>query len=58
MDLCLWAKNHGVPAAEAAAATGLLPEQASRVYQLIDAKRSATGYLHRAPLLVEAVQEV
>jgi NAD+ synthase len=53
MDLCLYARNHGLPAAEVAAAAGLTAEQAEQVYRLIDAKRSATRYLHMPPILVE-----
>jgi NAD+ synthase len=58
MDLCLWAKNHGVPAEGAAPALGLSPAQVERVYGDIDAKRRATRYTHAAPLLVHAVEEV
>jgi NAD+ synthase len=52
MDLCLWAADHGTPAAEVAAALGLTAEQVERVYRDIAAKRRATRYLHQAPLLV------
>jgi len=52
-DLCLFGRNHGVPPADVAAATGLSPEQAERVYALIDSKRVATRYQHLAPVLVE-----
>ena len=55
MDLCLWGKNHGVPAAEVAEALGLAEEIAAAVYRDIDRKRRATRYLHEQPLLVEAV---
>jgi NAD+ synthase len=55
MDLCLYAYNHGVPAAEVAPAVKLEPEQVERVYKDIEAKRRATRYLHAAPLLVEDV---
>jgi NAD+ synthase len=58
MDLCLYAKNHGVPAAEAAPGVGLTPSQVERVYRDIDAKRRATKYLHTPPLLVEKVGEI
>src|SRR5438094_2127358 len=54
-DLCLFGRNHGVPPADVAAATGLSPEQAERVYALIDSKRVATRYQHLAPVLVEEV---
>jgi len=58
MDLCLYARNHGLPAAEVADATGLTAEQSERVYQLIDSKRNATRYLHMHPLLVETVCQI
>lgn len=50
MDACLYARQHGVPAAEVAAAMGLEPSQIERVYRDIDAKRAAARYLHAAPL--------
>ncbi len=55
MDLCLYGKNHGFPPSQVASAAHLTPEQVARVYALIDAKRSATRYLHTAPLLVKQV---
>lgn len=58
MDLCLYARNHGIDAAETAAATGLTPEQVMRVYKDIDSKRRATRYLHTEPLLIEEIPEV
>jgi NAD+ synthase len=58
MDLCLYARNHGVPAAHVAPVAGLEPEQVERVFRDIDAKRRATRYLHYGPLLVEPVAEV
>jgi NAD+ synthase len=58
MDLCLFGRNHDVPAADVAPAVGLTPEQVERVYRDIDQKRRATRYLHLKPLLVEAVDEV
>jgi NAD+ synthase len=51
MDLCLWAHNHDVPAAEAATVLGLTAAQIERVYRDIEAKRRASRYLHHAPLL-------
>jgi len=54
MDLCLWAFNHAVPAAQAGAALGLTAEQVERVYKDIEAKRRVARYLHAVPLLVEA----
>lgn len=58
MDLCLYGHNHGVPAAEVAAAVGLSVKQVERVYRDIEAKRRATRYLHSRALLVDAVVEV
>jgi NAD+ synthase len=55
MDLCLFGRDRGVPAAVVASATGLTVDQAERVFQDIDAKRRATRYLHLPPLLVEPV---
>lgn len=57
MDLCLYARNHGVPAADAAAVVGLTPEQVLRVFKDIDQKRRATRYLHARPMLVHDVAE-
>lgn len=53
MDLCLYAHDHGVPAAEVAPAVSLTSEQVERVFKDIEAKRRATRYLHLPPLLVE-----
>lgn len=57
-DLCLYGKNHNVPAAEVAEAAGLTPAQVETVYRDIESKRQATRYLHRAPLLVDAIEEI
>ena len=54
MDLCLYALNHGVPAAEVAPLVELTPEQVERVFKDIEAKRRATQYLHTPPLLCAA----
>ena len=56
MDLCLYAKEHNVPCSEVAEALGLTGEQVQRVYDDIDAKRSAAAYLHAKPLFVEDLQ--
>jgi len=56
MDLCLWAYNHGVPAAEVATVLGLLPPQVERVYRDIEAKRRVARYLHHAPVLLGDVR--
>lgn len=58
MDLCLYAKNHGVAASDAAGATGLSVEQVQRVYAMINSKLSSTQYLHLPPQLIENVDEV
>jgi NAD+ synthase len=52
MDLCLYAHDHGVPAAEAAPALGITPAQVERVYKDIEAKRRVSEYLHARPMLV------
>lgn len=57
MDLALWALNHGHPAAELAQALGIDEAHARAVYADIAAKRRATSYLHRPPVLVEPVPE-
>jgi NAD+ synthase len=58
MDLCLYARNHGVSAEQVATIAGLEAAQVERVFRDIDAKRRATRYLHYGPLLVEPVAEV
>ena len=58
LDLCLYAKNHNVPAADVAQTTRLTEEQVEQVYQDIDGKRRTTRYLHLKPQLVETVVEV
>lgn len=58
MDVCLYGRNHGIPASEVASALGVSVEIVERVYSAIDRKRRATRYLHRKPLLVEAIREI
>ena len=58
MDLCLYAKNHNIPATVVAEAVDLTPEQVQLVFDDIDTKRSTTRYLHLPPLLVEEVPEI
>jgi NAD+ synthase len=58
MDLCLYAKNHGLAAEQAAAATGLAPDQVRLVFDDIDTKRATTRYLHMGAVLVEEVEEI
>jgi NAD+ synthase len=57
MDLCLYARNHGVPPHDVAAALGLTEQQVAAVFKDIDSKRRTTRYLHLSPLLVEKVAE-
>lgn len=58
MDLCLYAKNHGISAATVGEAIGLTPEQVERVFKDIDVKRETTRYLHLKPQLIEPIPEV
>ncbi|MGD9364673.1 MAG: NAD(+) synthase [Desulfobacteraceae bacterium] len=58
MDLCLYAKNHGYQADAVAPLVGLTPEQAQRVYDDIDVKRSTTRYLHMPAVLIEKVSQI
>jgi NAD+ synthase len=58
MDLCLYGKNHGIPASDVALAVGLNQIQVERIYQDIDNKRAATRYLHLKPQLVMPVEEL
>ena len=58
MDLLLWARNHEVPAAEAAPVLGLEGVQVERVYRDIERKRATTLPLHLPPQLVKSVPEI
>ena len=53
LDLCLYGKDHAVPAATVADALGLTVDQVEWVYADIDAKRRGAEYLRSEPLLVE-----
>lgn len=55
MDLCLYGRNAGKTAGEVAEEVALTAEQVALVFKDIDAKRSATKYLHKGPVLVEEV---
>jgi NAD+ synthase len=55
MDLCLWAHDHGVAAAECGKVVGLTGEQVERVYKDIVSKRRFAEYLHASPELPRAV---
>lgn len=58
LDLLLWAKNHGVPAEEAAAVLDMPPDRVEWVYADLDQKRRTTAYLHAPALLLEEVAEL
>jgi NAD+ synthase len=58
MDLCLYAKNNGLPISQVVEATGLTPDQVRRVFEDIDTKRTTTRYLHMGAVLVEEVGEI
>lgn len=58
MDLCLYGKNHSIPAADLAPVAGMAPQQIERVYAMIESKRKATRYLHLTPVLVEPIEGV
>jgi NAD+ synthase len=55
LDLCVYALDHGVSAAEAAPAVGLTVEQTEEVFRDIAGKRRTTRYQHQPPMLVEQV---
>lgn len=58
LDLCLYAKNHAVPAAHVAPLVGLTQEQVEKIFTDIEMKRSSTRYLHLKPQLVIPVDEL
>ncbi len=58
MDLALWALNHGIHPEPLAEMLGLSVETVRHVYDDIRAKRRATQYLHRRPILVAPVVEI
>jgi NAD+ synthase len=53
-DLCLYARDHDVPADAVAEAVGLTPQQTQRAFRMIDAKREAARYLHMQPMVFDA----
>jgi NAD+ synthase len=55
MDLCLYAVNHNVPAAEVAPVVGITEAQVERVFKDILSKRRSTAYQHHQPMLIEPV---
>jgi len=58
MDLCLYAKNHGVSVEEVGEVVGITSDQVQLVFDDIDTKRVTTRYLHLPAQLVEEVKEV
>jgi len=52
MDLCLYAVDHGLPPESVADALELAPEQVTRVFGDIAAKRRVASYLHAGPRLL------
>ncbi len=58
MDVCLYAKNHGMPASSICEATGLSERQIEFVFRDIDSKRKTTRYQHMQPILIENVAEI
>jgi NAD+ synthase len=55
MDLCLYARNNAIGAADVGTALGLTEQQVERVFRDIDSKRRASQYLHLKPQLVAEV---
>ena len=55
LDLCVYALDHGVAAADVAPVVGLSVEQVEEVYRDIAGKRRSTRYQHEPPMLVERV---
>jgi NAD+ synthase len=52
MDLCLYAKDHGIPAADLVQAVELDQAVIARVFEMIEAKRKVAKYLHAHSLVV------
>lgn len=55
MDVALWHRNHGKPAAQLAETLGLSELEAQNIYRDIDNKRRTTAPLHWPGLLLEPV---
>ena len=53
MDLCLYAKDHGFPAADLVTAVGLDQGMVERVYEMIEAKRKVAKYLHAHSIVMD-----
>jgi len=55
MDIALWYLNHGKSETELAKKIDLTEEQAKFIYHDILTKRRTTDYLHKKPMMIEAV---
>lgn len=55
VDLCLYAKGHGIAPTVVAKELGCKVDQVDRIYRDIDAKRKVSRYLRLEPLLVETI---
>ena len=55
-DLCIYARDQGMPAEAAAEAVGLTPEQMTRAYHMIDSKREAARYLHEPAIVIQPAE--
>jgi NAD+ synthase len=53
MDLCLYAHDHDVSAADCARAAGLTRQQVEHVYKDLEGKRRFAAYLHAPPAILE-----
>lgn len=58
MDVCLYARNTAMTAAETGRILGLAEDEIERVFRDIDQKRRSTRYLHLSPLLIESVSQI
>ena len=56
LDVCVAARDRGLPPSAIAAEVGLSEEDVGRVYADIDAKRRVAYYLHQPPLLVAPLE--
>ena len=53
MDLCLYGKDHGVPAKDLVSASGMSEDVVERVYNMIESKRKVAHYLHAHSLVID-----
>jgi NAD+ synthase len=58
MDLCLFAKNNGIPVSTVASTLDISTDQVQRVFDDIDTKRSTTRYLHLKALTIKPIAEI